>query len=64
MSLPSRMPIWIRPTAANNGAQETVSIAKPKLDIIADALTMSREAFQQRLEKFLEQNGFDLEGGE
>jgi hypothetical protein len=56
--------VWILMMAANAGTQQTVSSAKAKLDLLADAITMDREAFQQRLENFLSQNGFDLKGND
>jgi hypothetical protein len=31
-----------------------------RLSILDDAMTMSREAFRERLERFLRQNGFEL----
>jgi hypothetical protein len=51
---------WIRMMAANNSTQETVASAKAKLSILDDALKMPRDAFRKRLERFLQQNGFDL----
>jgi hypothetical protein len=52
--------VWVRLVRANNSTQETVSTAKAKLDILSDAMTMPRQAFRERLEKFLQQNGFDI----
>jgi hypothetical protein len=52
--------VWIRLMAANNGTQQTVSTAKAKLDILTDAVTMPRTAFRDRLENFLQQNGFEI----
>jgi hypothetical protein len=39
--------VWIRMLAANQGTQETVSTAKAKLDILADAVRMPRDAFRE-----------------
>ena len=42
------------------GVQRTASAAKAKLDILADAMSMERNAFRERLEKFLRANGFEI----
>jgi len=34
--------------------------AKARLSILDDAMTMSRDAYRDRVERFLRQNGFDL----
>lgn len=52
--------VWIRMVAANNSTQETVASAKAKIDILSDAMTMPREAFRERLERFLRENGFEI----
>jgi len=52
--------VWIRAMRANQGTQETISSASAKLDILADAVTMPRQAFRERLERFLRQNGFAI----
>jgi len=52
--------VWIRAMRANAGTQETTHSAKAKLDILRDAMRMEREAFRARLEKFLDENGFEL----
>jgi hypothetical protein len=52
--------VWIRMMKARHGTQETVASAKAKLDILDDAMIMPRGAFRERLEKFLQQNGFDI----
>jgi hypothetical protein len=52
--------VWIRMMKARFGTQETVASAKAKLDILTDAMAMSRNAFRERLEKFLRQNGFEI----
>ena len=52
--------VWIRLMRANRGTQETVSSAKAKLSILDDALKMTRDAFRDRLEKFLRENGFEI----
>jgi hypothetical protein len=45
---------------ANNSTQETVASAKATLEILHDAMAMERNAFRERLERFLIQNGFEL----
>jgi hypothetical protein len=40
--------------------QETISSAKAKLSLLDDAMAMPRAAFRERLEKFLQQNGFEI----
>jgi hypothetical protein len=45
---------------ANQGTQETVASAKAKLGILDDAVRLSREVFRERLEKFLEENRFEI----
>jgi len=50
--------VWVLMVKANKGTQETVASAKAKLSILDDAMTMPREAFRGKLEKFLEENGF------
>jgi hypothetical protein len=46
--------------AANNSTQETVASAKATLEILSDAMAMERNAFSERLERFLKQNGFSI----
>jgi len=53
--------LWIFMVKANKGTQETVASAKAKLEILDDAMKMRREAFQLRVEKFLNENDFELE---
>jgi hypothetical protein len=45
---------------ARFGTQETISSAKAKLSILDDAMRMPREAFRERLEKFLRENEFEI----
>lgn len=52
--------VWIRAMRANQGTQETLWSARANLDILADAMTMSREPFRERLEKFLRENKFEI----
>jgi hypothetical protein len=52
--------VWIRMMKARFGTQETVASAKAKLSILDDAVRMERTAFRERLEKFLQQNEFDI----
>jgi hypothetical protein len=52
--------VWIYLMRANNGTQEAEASAKAKLSLLDDAVKMEREAFRERLEAFLRQNGFDL----
>jgi hypothetical protein len=44
---------WIRAMQANSGTQETLWSVRAKLDILSDAVSMPRKAFQERLENFL-----------
>jgi hypothetical protein len=43
-----------------SGTQQTTYSAKAKLSILDDAVVMPRDAFRERLERFLLQNGFTL----
>ena len=52
--------VWILMVRANKGTQETISSAKAEIDILVDAMRMEREAFRERLEKFLRENGFEI----
>lgn len=52
--------VWILMVKANRGTQETISSAKAKLAILNDAISMSREVFRVRLEKFLRENEFEI----
>jgi hypothetical protein len=52
--------VWIRLMAANNSTQETRASVKARLSILDDAMTMPREQFRERLEKFLPANGFEI----
>jgi hypothetical protein len=52
--------VWVMMMRANHGTQETIASAKAKLSILDDAMTMEREAFRERLEKFLRQAGFEI----
>lgn len=52
--------VWIRMMKARFGTQETVASAKAKLSILDDACSMPREAFRERLERFLRENGFEI----
>jgi hypothetical protein len=45
--------VWIRMMRANQGTQETVASAKATLEILQDAMNMRRDAFRERLERFL-----------
>lgn len=45
---------------ANHGTQEATHSAKAKLSILDDAMTMSRDAYRDRVERFLRQNGIEL----
>jgi hypothetical protein len=53
--------IWILMVRANKGTQETVASAKAKLSILTDARTMPRDAFREKLEKFLRGHNFEIE---
>ncbi len=52
--------VWIYLVRANHGTQETVASTKAKLSLLDDAVTMSRETFSERLEKFLRENDFKV----
>jgi hypothetical protein len=52
--------IWIRAMRANQGTQETIHSAKAKLSILDDAVKMEPNAYRERLERFLRQNGFEI----
>ena len=52
--------VWIRAMRANAGTQETTHSVRAKLSLLDDATNMERNAFRERLEKFLRQNGFEL----
>ena len=52
--------VWVRAMRANAGKQETIASAKAKLDILRDALRMERDAYRERVERFLRRNGFEL----
>ena len=52
--------VWVRAMRANAGTQETTHSAKAKLGLHDDAVRMERNAFRERLERFLRQNGFEL----
>ena len=52
--------VWVMMMRANYGTQETVASAKAGLVILRDAIRMPREAFRDRLEKFLRENGFEI----
>jgi hypothetical protein len=45
--------VWVRAMRANNGTQKTIASAKAKLSLLDDAMRMERNAFRERLEKFL-----------
>jgi hypothetical protein len=52
--------VWIRMMKARFGTQETVASAKAKLSILDDAVRMERDAYRERLEKFLREHGFEI----
>lgn len=52
--------VWIRAMKSENGRQWTIASVKVSLDILDDAMRMPREAFRERLEKFLKENGFEI----
>jgi hypothetical protein len=52
--------IWIRQYKSSHGVAREVAGVKSKLEILNDALKMEREAFRERLEKFLRENGFEI----
>ena len=52
--------VWIYLVRANHGTQETITSAKAKLSLLDDAVKMAPEAFRDRLERFLRENGFEI----
>jgi hypothetical protein len=52
--------VWIRLMRSVSGTQQTEATAKAKLEILDDALTMQRDAYRDRLERFLRSNGFQI----
>jgi hypothetical protein len=52
--------LWIRAMKANQGTQETVHSVSSKLSILDDAVSMPRDEFRERLERFLRKNGFQI----
>jgi hypothetical protein len=52
--------VWIRSMTSDHGIQRTAQACRAKRDILQDAMVMPREAFRERLEKFLRQNGFQI----
>jgi hypothetical protein len=52
--------VWIYLMRANNGTQETEASAKAKLSLLDDAVSMPRDEFRERLERFLTENGFEI----
>lgn len=52
--------VWIYLMKANHGTQEAIASAKATLEILSGALTMPRNAFRERLEKFLVENQFEI----
>jgi hypothetical protein len=52
--------VWIYLMKARHGTQESVASAKAELEILADALKMNPTMFQERLERFLRENGFEI----
>lgn len=52
--------VFIYLVRANHGTQEVTHSAKAKLDILTDAMRMERNAFRERLERFLKEHGFEI----
>jgi hypothetical protein len=52
--------VWVLMVRANQGTQETVASAKAELKILDDALKMAPDKFQERLERFLVESGFEI----
>jgi hypothetical protein len=44
----------------NDNRQQTLYSTRATLEILDDATTMQRDAFRDRLERFLRQNGFQI----
>jgi hypothetical protein len=45
---------------SDHGIQRTAQAARAYLNTLVDAVQMPREAFRERLAKFLRQNGFEI----
>jgi hypothetical protein len=52
--------VWIRAMQAVSGTQQTLYSTRATLEILDDAMTMQRDAYRERLERFLRQNGFQI----
>jgi hypothetical protein len=50
----------IRKMESKRGDEYTTHSCRAKLSLLDDAVSMPREAFRERLEKFLRENGFEL----
>jgi hypothetical protein len=50
----------IRHMESNRGDEATTHSCRARLTLLDDAVRMERSAFRERLEKFLQQNGFDI----
>lgn len=52
--------VWIRAMQAVSGTQQTLYSTRATFEILDDAMTMQRDAYRERLERFLRQNGFQI----
>lgn len=52
--------VWIRSMTSDHGIQRTATAVKAPLSILNDAIQIPREAFRERLEKFLRENSFEI----
>jgi hypothetical protein len=52
--------LWIRQFRSEYGEAKTVGAARAKLQLLDDAVSMPREEFRERLERFLRENGFEV----
>ena len=57
---PSPRYLLIRHMVSNHGDESTTHSARAKLSLLDDALKMAPDAFRDRLEKFLRENGFEI----
>ena len=51
---------WIRMVYARSGTQETAHSVRAKSSILDDTMSMERNSFRERIERFLRQNGFEI----
>ena len=52
--------VWIRQYRSSHGVAREVAGVKSRIEILDDAVRMERNAFRERLEQFLKENGFEI----